>query len=329
LTASQTSVDAPVRQLIVAEVVAGLIAIALAGLLLVWGMRAALSPLARVSQVAARIAAGDRGQRLNPERRNTELGRMAASFDDMVSALAASVEQSNRSEAAMRHFLADASHELRTPIAALHATVETLLREQPQRPERDALEAQLARESARLGALVDDLLSLARLEGSDSLQREEIDLVEIAQQVVAQTRAHRPCVVVDVSHIDDATVTGDADALARALRNLLDNAVAATNGAGHIHVEVTRSDADIVLRVSDDGPGVPPSQRERIFDDFVRLGADGRPGAGLGLAIVRRIAEQHHGAAICEDIERGACFALRLPTDMSQAATGAPSGATR
>jgi len=325
LTASQSSVDTPVRQLVVVEVVAGLIVVALAALLLVVGLRAALSPLARVGRVASRIAAGDRGQRLNPDRRDTELGRMAASFDEMVGALAASVERANRSEAAMRRFLADASHELRTPIAALHATVETLLREQPPRPERDALEAQLARESARLGMLVDDLLGLARLEGSDSLRTEQVDLAEIAREVVEQARARHPDVDIDLSHVDEATVSGDADALARAVRNLIDNAVAATHGAGHLRVEVTRAGADVVLRVSDDGPGVPPAWRERIFDDFVRLDGNRRPGAGLGLAIVRRIAEQHHGAAVCEDAERGGCFALRIPAAPRPAATVAGS----
>lgn len=317
LTASRSSVDTPVHQLIVEEAASGLIVIALAAVLLLVGLRAALSPLARVGRVAERIAAGDRGQRLNPERRNTELGRMAASFDEMVEALAASVERANRSEAAMRSFLAAASHELRTPIAALHATVETLLREQPSRPERDALEAQLARESARLGTLVDDLLSLARLEGSDSLRREALDLAAIAGEVVEETRARLPGIEIDVSDVDDATVTGDADALARAVRNLLDNAVAATDGAGRVGVEVTRAGADVVLRVRDDGPGVPSGERERIFDDFVRLDGrrdgDRRPGAGLGLAIVRRIAEQHHGAAVYEDSGSGACFALRIP----------------
>jgi two-component system OmpR family sensor kinase len=326
LTASQSSVDAHVHRLIVAEVVAGLVAMTMAAALILLGLRAALKPLAHVGRVAARIAAGDRTQRLRPQRPDTDLGRMAASFDEMVDALDASVAQAERSEAAMRRFLADASHELRTPIAALHATVETLLREQPPRPERDALEARLAREGARLGALVDDLLSLARLEGSDSLRREEVDLVEIAEEVAAETRAHLPHVVIDVSHTDDATVNGDSDALARALRNLLDNAVAATKGVGRLRVEVSRSEADVVLRVSDDGPGVPPSQRERIFDDFVRLEGDGRPGAGLGLAIVRRIAQQHHGSVICEDAERGACFALRIPPAARRSTTTAANG---
>ncbi len=313
LTASQSSVDTPVHQLVVVEVVAGLVVIVLAGVLLLLGLRTALSPLARVGRVAERIAAGDRGQRLNPEQRNTELGRMAASFDEMVDALAASVERSNRSEAAMRRFLAAASHELRTPIAALHATIETLLREQPPRPERDGLEAQLARDSARLGTLVDDLLSLARLEGNDSIRREEIDLGQIAQTVVDETRARFPGVDIEVAHLDETTVAGDADGLARAVRNLLDNAVAATAGLGRLGVELTACEGVVVLRVIDDGPGVPSGERERVFEDFVRLDGDRRPGAGLGLAIVRRIAEQHDGAAICEDAEHGASFALRLP----------------
>ena len=313
LTASQSSVDTPVHQLIVAEAAAGLAAVALATLLLLWGLRAALSPLAHVGRVAARIAAGDRGQRLNPERPNTELGRMAASFDEMVSALDASVQQSHRSEAAMRRFLADASHELRTPIAALQATVETLLREQPPRPERDALEAQLARESARLGALVDDLLSLARLEGSDSLDGERVDLAELAEQVVAEMRIHAPRVMIEFERTDGAIVEGDAEALGRALRNLLDNALAATDERGQLRVEVRRLGAEVVLRVTDDGPGVPPDQRELIFEDFVRLGGNGRRGAGLGLAIVRRTAEQHRGEVVCEDTKGGASFLLGIP----------------
>jgi signal transduction histidine kinase len=92
-------------------------------------------------------------------------------------------------------------------------------------------------------------------------------------------------------------------------------------------VEVTRSDRDVILRVADDGPGVPTSQRERIFDDFARLDGRRRPGAGLGLAIVRRIARQHHGEAICEDAAQGACFALRIPAAAPRSAV-APLGST-
>lgn len=325
LTATQDGVDSPVHRLIVAEVVGGLIAVALAALLLLWLLRAALEPLTHVGRVAAQIAGGDRRQRLNPRRTDTELGRMAASFDAMVVALNSSIEQARRSETAMRRFLADASHELRTPIAALHATVETLLREQPPRPERDALEAQLARESARLGALVDDLLNLARLEASEALRREPVDMATLAQQIASETRLDESNVAIDVEATGDTIATGDPEALGRALRNLLDNAVAATDGNGHIRVWVQRSDDVVLTHVSDDGPGVPPHECERIFEGFVRLGDTQRPGAGLGLAIVRRIAEQHRGDVTCDDVTLGACFTLRLPADVSEAATGAPT----
>ena len=328
LTATQSSVNTPVHQLIVAEVVAGVGALLVATLLLLWALRTALSPLEHVARVAARIAAGERGRRLQPLHPETELGRMATSFDEMVTALDASVQQAERSEAAMRRFLADASHELRTPIAALHATTETLLRDQPPRPDRDALEAKLARESTRLGALVDDLLSLARLEGSDALARGPVNLMDVAEEVAADIRSRAPGVLIDLTGGQDAIVTGDGDALMRAVRNLVDNAVAATGRSGHIRLEVGSPGTDIVLRVSDNGPGVPAQERERIFDGFVRLGGEGRPGAGLGLAIVRRIAEQHHGHVFCEDTAQGASFVITLPpAGHAAAATSVAAGA--
>ena len=313
LTASAANVDASVDRLIEVELIAAAVTLAVATLLLARGLGAALAPLRDVGRIAARIAAGERDQRLRPRNPRSELGQMAASFDAMVDALEAAAEQARASESAMRRFVGDASHELRTPIAALQATVETLLREQPPRPDRDALEAQLAREAARLGRLADDLLSLARLEASEPPRRAPLDLAEVARAVAADARARAREAAISVSHDGDARVLGDGDALARALRNLLDNALAATDGGGAIRVELARSGGSVVTRVIDDGPGVAPGERERIFDGFVRLD-HGRPGgAGLGLAIARRIARQHGGELRCEECETGACFTLTIP----------------
>ena len=271
LSASRASVDRAVRQLVVIEIAVALAAVAIAALLLLRGLRSALRPLAHVGAVAARIAGGAHDERLRPDRPETELGRMAAAFDHMVDELEESIARARRSESAMRRFLADASHELRTPIAALQATAETLLREQPDRPERDGLEARLAGDAARLGRLVADLLDLARLEANEQLLREPVDVGTVAARAVAEAAGHLPATAVEVDSDDGATVLGDADALARALRNLVDNAIAAAGESGHVWVLVERDGADVLASVEDDGPGVAVTERERIFEGFVRL----------------------------------------------------------
>jgi signal transduction histidine kinase len=220
------------------------------------------------------------------------------------------VAEARASEAAMRAFLADASHELRTPVAAIQATAERLLREQPKRPDRDAIEAQLARDSGRLGHLIDDLLNLARLDAREQLRKEPIDLTDLARAAVAAAPA------TDNTHIELRTngpvlVTGNRDALLRALRNLIDNA---TSVADTVVVEAAQTPSGPTITVTDDGPGVPVDQRERIFEAFVRLPQSPRGGTRLGLAIVRRTVQSHGGTITCEPSPTGgAQFALRLP----------------
>ena len=242
---------------------------------------------------------------------------MAASFDAMVDSLDEAVAQATRSEAAMRRFLADASHELRTPIAALQATTETLLREQPPRPRRDRLEAELARGSQRLGRLVDDLLNLARLEANEPLRTERVNLAQIGESLVSESRGHTAAEI-SISQEGPATVIGDPDALARVLRNLLDNAITAGGETGTVRLEVRGSPTAVRVSVCDNGPGVPAEARERIFHGFVRLngngnGGNGNAGTGLGLAIARAIAGQHQGSVTCDACESGARFTLELP----------------
>ena len=312
LSMSEAYVDSSVNRLIVIELIAAGAVLAAAAVLTLLASRSALRPLRHVAAVAQRIAAGDRRQRLRPRRPQTELGQMAASFDAMVDSLDDAVAQATRSEAAMRRFLADASHELRTPIAALQSTIETLLREQPPRPRRDQLEAEVARGAQRVGRLVDDLLNLARLEANEPLRSEAVDLVQITQMLVAEIRP-RARARISITHNGSATAAGDPDAIARALRNLLDNAVGAAGDAGSVRVELEQSPTLVRATVSDDGPGVPPEAHERIFQGFVRLNGSSRAGSGLGLAITRAIAHQHHGNVTCEDCDGGARFTLELP----------------
>ena len=325
-SASSGRIDRAVNRLLIVEVAVALAALALAALLLLRGTATALRPLANVAQTAMQIAAGDTSRRLRPTRTDTELGAMAAAFDQMVDALEAAVATAQNAEAAMRRFLADASHELRTPVAALQATAETLLREQPRRPQRDAIEAGLAREAARLGRLVADLLGLARLEASEPARHERVDLAAIAGAAIEQARLHSPGAQISLDLCDGALVSGDADGLTRCIRNLLDNALAAVQPGGRIELAVQQGAGQVEVRVADDGPGIPSSERERIFERFVRLGTSSAPaGTGLGLAIARRIARQHGGDLTCDPIPHGACFTLRLPLNAEDPSTpGAP-----
>ena len=223
------------------------------------------------------------------------------------------VSEARASEAAMRTFLADASHELRTPVAALQATAERLLRDQPARPARDAIEAQLARDSGRLGHLIDDLLNLARLDARERPHREPVDLADLASAAVAATRTTDPAAHVELVTAGPVPATGDRDALLRAVRNLLDNAFAV---ADTVVVEVTQTANGPTMSVTDNGPGVPADQRERIFEPFVRLPRSPRGGTGLGLAIVRRTIESHGGTVTCDPSPTGgARFTLRLPAN--------------
>lgn len=218
--------------------------------------------------------------------------------------------EARSSEAAMRTFLADASHELRTPVAALHATAERLLRDQPARPERDAVEAQLARDSRRLGSLIDDLLNLARLDAREVPRRESVDLAQLAATAVASASAASAA---SVNLLADRPVpaTADPDALIRAIHNLLDNALSV---ADTVVVEASQTADGPVLTVTDNGPGVPNDQRERIFEPFVRLPGSPGGGTGLGLAIVRRTLAAHGGTVTCAAAPGGGSrFTLRLP----------------
>jgi signal transduction histidine kinase len=219
--------------------------------------------------------------------------------------------EARASEAAMRRFLADASHELRTPVAALQASAERLLREQPSRPGRDAIEAGLARDSGRLGQLIDDLLNLARLDAREQPHRQPLDLADLASAAVAAGGTNGSPARVELVSTGPVPATGDRDALLRALRNLLDNAYAV---ADTVTVEVRQTPDGPTVSVADDGPGIPAEERERIFEPFVRLSRSPRDGTGLGLAIVRRTIESHGGTVTCDACPAGgARFTLRLP----------------
>jgi signal transduction histidine kinase len=257
--------------------------------------------------LARSIAAGRRGGRLQPERSDTELGRTAAAFDEMLDALEGAEGAARRSEDRMREFVADAAHELRTPVAGLQTAAETLIQLGPQAsPERrEELELLLVRESRRAGTLVADLLELSRIDAGLQLHLAQVDLRHLADAQAARVRLVAPDMTVEV--VGTATVTADPERLAQVLASLLDNA----RQVGARSLRITVGPAGVL--VEDDGPGVPPEVRERIFHRLVH-GPQSK-GAGLGLAIARGIARAHGGdlkVADRSDGRRGAAFHLTL-----------------
>jgi signal transduction histidine kinase len=302
--------------------ISGVAALVLTALGLVVGIRVALSPLDAMTGLARSITGGGRGGRLRPSRPDTELGRTATAFDEMLDALEGAERAARASEERTRRFVADAAHELRTPIAGVRAAAEAVLElgadADPER--RDRLQLLLVRESERAGHLVDDLLDLARIDAGLALRAEPVDLLALAAAQAERLALIAP--EVDVSAAGERVwVSGDKDRLTQVLTNLADNARRAMGERGTLHIGVSRA-GPARLTVTDSGPGVPEQDRDRIFDRLVRLddargrGSAGRTGAGLGLAIARGIARAHGGDLRClarADGRPGAVFELLLP----------------
>ncbi|SHK90648.1 Signal transduction histidine kinase [Pseudonocardia thermophila] len=307
-------------------VLLALAALAVAGFVTLWTTKLALRPLDTMTALARSIARGDRGRRLAPVRTDTELGRTAAAFDDMLDALERSEAAAVASEARTRQFVADAAHELRTPLAGMHAVVEAVMDPALPADQREQLHLLLLRESRRAGRLVEDLLALARIDAGIELQREPVDLLELARAEIDRARLLDPDrpITLDGS---SSVVDGDPARLAQVLANLLDNARKHTPPRTPVAVHV----GDGRLRVTDRGPGIPAADRERIFDRLVRLDtARTAGGAGLGLAIARGIARAHGGDLRCLEPASGtgAVFELSLPVRDAAAQSSSSAGVT-
>jgi two-component system sensor histidine kinase QseC len=196
-----------------------------------------------------------------------------------------------------RRFTANAAHELRTPLAALQAQLHVVRRADSETERQQALE-QLQRSVDRSIRLVGQMLTLARLDPEQALpDRQPVNLGEIARTVCAELAPlalqRNQTLELDVEP-GLAELPGNADMLSMLLGNLVDNAIRYTQHGGHIDVSVRLGAAGLQMEVSDDGPGVAPAQRERVFERFYRIADQDQPGTGLGLAICRRIAELHH-----------------------------------
>src|SRR4051794_15015108 len=265
--------------------------------------RNVVAPIVAVTAAARHIAdTEDLGQRIDVTS-SDEVGELAQHFNAMLDTLEGSI-------AAQRQLVADASHELRTPITSLRTNIEVLAESEQLPPaERARLLADVEEQTPELGMLVADLIELAR---GDEPRRdtEDVRLDELVDEAIARARRHAPQVRFAV-HVEPAVVEGTRDRLARAVNNLLDNAATHSRPGGAVEVDAGPSG----VRVRDHGDGVPDEDLPHLFDRFYRgASARGRPGSGLGLAIVRQVAEQHGGSVRAANAEGGGAeFTLSLP----------------
>jgi two-component system OmpR family sensor kinase len=279
----------------------------------------ALRPLRRVTETAEEIAAGDLGRRTNV-RSHDEVGRLASVFDRMIGRLEEAFSKVTESEQQMRRFLADASHELRTPLTALRGTSQVLLRApDPGGPEVVAAIEGIHQEAVRLSNLVNDLLTLTRLDAKESLHPEEIPLAAFMDDFHDRYSGAWPTrdVQFDRGAFDGAHVWADPDAVRRMLLNVVDNAVKYSEPPSAVVVTADTDPEEVTIRVRDHGPGLSAEEQERVFDRFFR-GDRGRSkrtgGSGLGLSIVQALAERSAGSVSLEtEPGRGTTVTITLP----------------
>ena len=311
-------VDDTLHRLIVVEVLVGL-GVILALVALGWVViRIGLRPLERIGRTASEIAGGDLSRRVSPADQRTEVGRLGRSLNEMLGQIEQAFSDRQASEDQLRRFLADASHELRTPLASIRGYAELFrlgAADDPATLQRAM--SRIEAEAARMGVLVEDLLVLAALDQAPDRPRTAVDLRELADHAVSDTRVMASDRDVTLDTAGPVAVLGDPDQLRQLLANLLRNAVIHTPAGSPIEIAVTAADGRAHIRIRDHGPGIPTDAGEQLFERFWRTEhgrARGRGGAGLGLSIVKAIVVAHGGTVTATNApDGGAIFEVQLP----------------
>lgn len=272
----------------------------------------AMRPVDRLTRAADAIGRStDFSHRLAEPRQRDEIGRLAATFNDMLARL-------DQAVTTQRRFLADASHELRTPVTVIRTSAETLLRAGTLRPTecRSTLQL-LVREADRMGRLVADLLALARADTGQSLDRRRLALDTLVLEVYEQGLTLADGVDVTVGEFEQVEIEGDPDRLKQLALNLMDNAIRYAQAGGTVTIDLVHEGSEAILRVHDNGPGISAEHLPHIFDRFYRVDtmrSRSGGGTGLGLAICRWVAEAHGGRITVESIVGvGSTFRVSLP----------------
>jgi heavy metal sensor kinase len=323
---SMEQVDRSVHRLLFLLLLAGPVVLAAAGAGGWWLARKALRPVSTMTGQADAIGLDRLDERVAVPNTSDEIAHLGHTLNAMLDRLEHGVAEKRR-------FLSDASHELRTPLAVMRSEIEVSLRSDRLSGEARAVLESAEEEIERMTAIVENLLTLARIdEGALKLLRAPVALSDVAEHVAGRLRplADAKRIRLNVSG-NGAVVEGDRERLYQAVSNLVDNAVKYSEAGGEVRISVWQRGGEAGLTVADSGPGIPAESLHRIFDRFVRADAARSRmagGTGLGLAIAREIVEAHGGRVWAEsELRRGSAFSLALPkVSFTASERGLPPG---
>ena len=286
-------------------------------------VRRALFPLRSIESTAGKIAAGDLTKRVTPHPVTTEVGSLSLSLNTMLTQVEQSFEARQASEQKIKRFVSDASHELRTPLAAISGYCELYAMGGVPAERIDEVMGRIASESSRMATLVEDLLTLARLDEGRPLEITEIDLVKLADNAVFDLQALDPTRTVGLTGINSRTppmtliVPADRDRISQVFTNLIGNIVRYTPEGSPVEIALGRSGDTAIVELRDHGPGIDETDRGRVFERFYRADTSRNRksgGSGLGLAIVSGILTAHKGnASLTKTKGGGLTVRIELP----------------
>jgi two-component system, OmpR family, sensor kinase len=328
-----TEVDATVRRVITIEVVAiGAAVLGVAGLTW-WLVGVALRPLRRMEDTAQEIAeTGEpgQGQRIEHPSTRTEIGQLGATLNTMLDRIDDSFAAQRATEAKLRRFAADASHELRTPLTSIRGYAELYRRGGDDAGQVARSTGRIEAEAGRMSQLVEDLLTLTRLDEGRPLDRAPVDVAELAAKVVDDARVVEDGHPLHLDAPSPVVVDGDAHRLTQVLVNMVANAQRHTPAGTDVTVRVGREGTSALVEVVDHGPGLSPEQADQVFERFYRADPSRsrvQGGSGLGLAIVDAVVRAHGGTATVDVTPGGgATFRVQLPVTVADGVVVPSSG---
>ena len=310
--------DAAVGGLLRTLLVSGM-AVLLAGAGLTWySVKRGLQPVGQMVDTATAIAHGDLSHRVPENDPSSELGQLGGALNEMLTRIESSFDAEKQAQDRLKLFIADASHELRTPIAAVQGYAE--LYRKGALGDGDALDnamGSIGRESTRMQRLVEDLMLLARLDTAQPMAKRSVDVGAVVRDAVADSQAIDPSRSISLVGASTAIVNGDEQRLTQVVANLLSNARTHTPPGTPVAVRLGQHNGHVTIEVSDRGDGLDPAHIDKVFDRFYRIDssrARTSGGTGLGLAIVATIVQAHGGEATADNLpDGGARFTVNLP----------------